>query len=151
MLVCGLNPGRVSAEAGVSFANPGNRFWPAVLETGLVSQDRDVDHSLLHHGVGFTDLAKRTTAKAEQITDAEFRSGASRVERLVRWLQPARLLMVGLTGWRQGVDRGAEAGWQPQPFGGVPAYVMPNTSGLNAHETLESLAAHVEKAQAGPN
>ena len=151
MLVCGLNPGRVSAEAGVSFANKGNRFWPAALHTGIVSQARAADHALLHHGVGFTDLAKRTTERADQITEAEFRSGASRLERLVRWLQPSMLLMVGLSGWRQGVDRRAEAGWQAEAFGGVPIYLMPNTSGINAHETLESLVAHLEKAQAGPS
>lgn len=151
LLVCGLNPGRASAEAGVSFANAGNRFWPAAMATGIVSQERAADHALLHHGVGFTDLAKRTTARAEEITSAEFRSGASRVERLVRWLQPAVLVMVGLTGWRNGVDRRAESGWQQELFGGTPVYVMPSTSGLNTHETLETLTAHLEKAQAGPN
>lgn len=150
MLICGLNPGRVSAEAGISFANRGNRFWPAAIGAGVVSQDRAPDHALLHHGVGFTDLAKRMTDRAEQVTTAEFRSGAARVERLVRWLRPSSLVMVGLTGWRLGVDRRAVAGWQAEPYGDTPVYVMPNTSGLNTHETLVSLTEHLEKAQAGP-
>jgi TDG/mug DNA glycosylase family protein len=151
MLICGLNPGRVSAEAGVSFANPGNRFWPAAIAAGVVSEERAPDHALLHHGIGFTDLAKRTTERADQITAAEFRSGAARVERLLRWLQPSCLVMVGLGGWRHGVDPAAASGWQDESFGGVPVYLMPNTSGLNTHETLASLTAHLEKAQAGPN
>ena len=150
MLICGLNPGRVSAEQGVSFANNGNRFWPAALAAGIVSEDRAHDHALLHHGVGFTDLAKRTTARAEEITAAEFRSGVSRVERLVNWLRPSIVVMVGLSGWRQGVDRNATSGWQPTPFAGAPVYLMPSTSGLNAHETLVSLTEHLENAQAGP-
>lgn len=149
MLVCGLNPGRVSADAGVSFANRGNRFWPAALAAGIVSEDRSPDHALLHHGIGFTDLAKRTTERADQVTPAEFRAGAARVERLLRWLQPSCLLMVGLTGWRHGVDRQADSGWQEQRLGGVPVYLMPNTSGLNTHETSATLTAHLEKAQAG--
>ena len=150
VLVCGLNPGKVSADLGVNFANTGNRFWPAAIAAGLVSEDRAADHALLHSRVGFTDLAKRTTTKADEINVAEFRSGASRLERMVRWLQPEVFLMVGLTGWRQSVDRKAASGWQPAPFGGRPVYLMPNTSGLNTHETLETLKAHLEKAQAGP-
>lgn len=149
-LICGLNPGKVSADAGVSFAKNGNRFWPAALTSGLVSRDRDPDHALLHDRVGFTDLAKRTTPRAEEITANEFRAGATRVERLLRWLRPEVFVMVGLGGWRQAVDRNAVAGWQPEPFGDTPVYLMPNTSGLNAHETESSLAAHLEKAQAGP-
>lgn len=151
MLVCGLNPGTTSAKMGVSFAKSGNRFWPAALAAGIVTQDRAIDHALLHHGVGFTDLAKRTTSRADQITSAEFRSGSSRVERLVRWLQPACVLMVGLGGWRTGVDRRAESGWQPDSFGGAPVYLMPSTSGLNTHESVDSLTKHLEKAQAGPS
>lgn len=150
MLVCGLNPGKVSADLGVNFAHAGNRFWPAALAAGLLSADREPDHALLHSRVGFTDLAKRTTTKADEINGAEFRSGAARVERLLRWLQPEIFVMVGLTGWRHGIDRKANSGWQPEPFGGCPVYLMPNTSGLNTHETLDSLVAHLEKAQAGP-
>ena len=150
-LICGLNPGKVSADTGISFAKNGNRFWPAALAAGLVSKDRDPDHALLHDRVGFTDLAKRTTPRAEEINAAEFRAGAARLERLLRWLRPEIFVMVGLGGWRQAVDRTADAGWQPERFGSTPVYLMPNTSGLNAHETLESLSAHLEKAQAGPN
>ncbi len=150
MLVCGLNPGVTSAKDGVSFAKKGNRFWPAALAAGVVTQDRAIDHALLHHGIGFTDLAKRTTSRADQITTAEFRSGASRVERLVRWLTPRSVVMVGLGGWRTGVDRQAESGWQAKPFGGAPVYLMPSTSGLNTHESVDSLVKHLEKAQAGP-
>lgn len=149
-LVCGLNPGQLSAAQGVSFANNGNRFWPAALTAGIVSEDRSPDHALLHHGVGFTDLAKRTTSRADEITAAEFRSGVARVERLVGWLRPSMLLMVGLSGWRDGLDRKATSGWQPNRFAGTPVYLMPSTSGLNTHETEASLTLHLEKAQAGP-
>ncbi len=36
LLVCGLNPSVYAADAGVGFARPGNRFWPAALAAGLV-------------------------------------------------------------------------------------------------------------------
>ncbi len=149
-LVCGLNPGHHSVAEGYSFAGPGNRFWSAALDTGLVSTDRDVEHAVTVDGVGFTDLAKRSSRRADEITAAEFRAGAARLERLVAWLRPHRLLVVGLTGWQRGVDRSARAGWQA-PFGGQPVYVMPSTSGLNTHETLATLRDHLREAQGPPS
>ena len=38
LLCVGLNPSLYSADAGVGFARPGNRFWPAMLAAGLVSR-----------------------------------------------------------------------------------------------------------------
>jgi len=55
---------------------------------------------------------------------------------------------VGLTGWRAAVDRQASTGIQPELFGGRPAYVMPSTSGANAHTSLGDLAEHLKLALA---
>ena len=146
LLVCGLNPSLYSADRGVGYARPGNRFWPAALEAGVVRRDRDPQHALTTGGVGMTDLVKRATVAAAELTGAEYRVGAARVERLVRWLEPAAICFVGLAGWRVAVDRGAVAGRQPQPFSGRPAYVMPSTSGLNAHASLADLVRHLAAA-----
>src|SRR5690606_32435711 len=67
LLVCGLNPSLYAADAGVGFARPGNRFWPAALAAGLVSVDRDPLHALVHHGLGMTDLVKRATVSAAEL------------------------------------------------------------------------------------
>ena len=150
LLISGLNPSHYSADAGVNFARAGNRFWPAALAAGIVTEDRSLDLALADHGVGFTDLAKRATVRADEITASEFRSGAARVERLVAWTQPKAFVMVGLGGWRHAVDKHAKSGWQQDLFGGRPVYLMPNTSGLNTRETVESLAEHFRTAQAGP-
>ena len=37
-------PGLMSADVGVSFARPGNRFWPAALASGLVTRALDPFH-----------------------------------------------------------------------------------------------------------
>ncbi len=148
LLVCGLNPSVYAADAGVNFARPGNRFWPAALAAGLVSRDRDPWHALLVDGVGFTDLVKRATVSATELTAAEYAHGESRVGWLVGLVRPAAVCFVGLTGWRTAVDRAATAGWQPGGFAGVPAYVMPNTSGLNAHARPADFAAHLRAARA---
>jgi TDG/mug DNA glycosylase family protein len=146
LLVCGLNPSVYAADAGVGFARPGNRFWPAALAAGIVTRDRDARHALAHHGVGMTDLVKRATTGASELTRDEYRSGMERVERLVRWLKPGAVCFVGLAGWRAVVDRRATAGIQPDGFADRPAYVMPNPSGLNAHVRVDDLADHLRVA-----
>jgi TDG/mug DNA glycosylase family protein len=148
LLICGLNPSLYAADAGVGFARPGNPFWPAALAAGLVSVDRDPDHALRHHGIGMTDLVKRATVAADELRTAEYRSGLARVERLVRWLRPGALCFVGLAGWRAAVDRRARPGPQQEGLAGVPVYLMPSTSGLNARTSRDELMAHFRAAAA---
>ncbi|HKF91338.1 MAG TPA: mismatch-specific DNA-glycosylase, partial [Acidimicrobiia bacterium] len=137
LLVCGLNPSLYAADFGVGYARPGNRFWPAARAAGLVECDRDAIDALARHGMGMTDLVKRATTGASGLAAAEYRKGAARVERLVRWLRPGAVCFVGLAGWRAAVDPHAASGEQAAGFGGVPAYVMPSTSGANAHARLD--------------
>lgn len=150
ILVVGLNPSEYAADAGVAFARPGNRFWPAALATGMVTRDRDPRHALLAHGVGLTDLAKRATPRAQWLTDAEYRDGAERVGRLVEWLQPTVVCFAGLAGYRAAIAPRAPAGWQPRLFGGRPTYAMPSPSGANQQATVDLIAEHLLTAAAGP-
>ena len=143
VLIVGLNPSPYSADHGIGYGRPGNRFWPAALKAGLVSVDRDPRHALSCHGVGMTDLVRRTTARADQVERVEFEAGFERAQRLVTWLRPKVCCFVGLSGWRQVVNRKAVAGWQASSIGGSLVYVMPHTSGLNAHSRLEDLVGHL--------
>lgn len=142
ILVVGLNPSPLSADVGVGFARPGNRYWPAALASGIVSVDRDPLHGLVAHHVGMTDLVKRATARADELGASEYRDGVVRLGRVVEWLAPGIVCVVGLTGWRHAVDKRAVAGPQPELLGGRPVYLMPNPSGLNAHITVDGLAEH---------
>ncbi len=146
LLVCGLNPSQYAADRGVGYARPGNRFWPAAVEAGILTRPHEPLHALTAHGVGMTDLVKRATPRADMLSADEYRAGTARVERLVHWLEPRAVCFVGLAGWRAAVDRRAGTGLQPKPFGGRPAYVMPSTSGLNAHSSRADLVAHLIEA-----
>lgn len=148
VLLCGLNPSEYSADVGTAFARPGNRFWPAALAAGIVHRDRDPRDALLSHGIGLTDLVKRATPRADVLTKGEYRVGAARLERLVRWLRPPVVCFVGLSGYRAAIGRHAVAGEQAGGFGGAVAYVMPNPSGINAHVTVGDLAVHLRAAAA---
>ena len=96
-----------------------------------------------------TNLVRRATPRADALTADEYRDGAARLERLVAWLQPASVCFVGITGYRVAVDRHASLGWQAQTFAGVRTYVMPNTSGLNAHAKPADFVEHLRVIAAG--
>ena len=148
MLVCGLNPSLVAADAGYGYAGPTNRFWTVAVAAGVVTRPRDPLAALGEDAVGMTDLVKRATPNADGLTVAEYQAGARRVARLVEWLQPGVVVFVGLAGWRAAVDRRAGPGPQPAPFGAAPAYVLPSTSGRNARTTPAELADHLRRARA---
>ena len=148
VLVCGLNPSLAAADAGFGFAGATNRFWPAALRAGLVSRRGDPLRALTVDAVGMTDLVKRATTGTKALQRAEYATGAERVGRLVAWLRPRLVLFVGLEGWRSAIDAHARPGLQAGPFGRAPAYVMPSTSGLNAHARPADLIAHLRAAQA---
>jgi TDG/mug DNA glycosylase family protein len=145
LLICGLNPSLYSADRGVPFARPGNRFWPAAVRAGLVTRERD-PLDAFRRGIGTTDLVKRATASATELRPREYAAGLARVEGLVRRYRPAATCFVGLDGWRCSVDRRAQPGWIAGGFGGRPAYLMPSTSGRNARVPLDELARHLHAA-----
>ncbi len=148
LLICGLNPSVYSADAGVPFARPGNRFWPAAIAAGLVTQPRD-PRAALRRGVGFTDLVKRATPGASVLSAREYAAGVTRVAALARLYRPKAICFVGLDGWRAAIDRRAVPGWITGGFGDCDAYLMPSTSGRNAATPPAALAAHLRRAWIG--
>lgn len=149
VLVCGLNPSLLAADTGVPYGRPGNRFWPAALQAGLCARDRD-PWAALASGVGFTDFVKRATRGAKDLSSDEYAAGLERLDDCVRFFQPRTICFVGLDGWRRTVDRGANEGWVSGGFADRPAYLMPSTSGLNAHCRLEDFVAHLRRVKRGP-
>ncbi len=155
LLFVGINPGLWTAATQTHFAHPGNRFYPALLLAGVL--DAPVDPSagmtdadrtrFTSRGLGITNLASRATAKASELTATELRTGGEQLRRLVRTRRPAVVAVAGITAYRQAFgERTAQVGRQPEPFEGAELWVVPNPSGLNAHETTASLA----QAYAGP-
>ncbi len=100
------------------------------------------------HGMGMTDLVKRATPRADELTKDEYRAGVTRLERLGAWLRPGAICFVGLAGWRSAVDRTAQPGVQTHGLGETPVYVMPSTSGVNARVSPAELSRHLHAAAA---
>lgn len=147
VLLVGLNPSLHAADAGVGFVGPSNRFWRAAVESELITEPKDPHRALLVDRVGMTDLVKRATKKAGEISKSEFRAGLQRLELMTGLLQPEIVCVVGVTGWRAATGEPATIGPQTRRLGGCRVYVMPNPSGLNAHTNHEDLVAHFRLVQ----
>jgi len=105
---------------------------------------------ILDAGIGVSNLVSRATARADELSREELRAGAAALgERVARW-QPRAIAVVGLTAYRDGFHRPkAVAGRQDEGIAGLATWVLPNPSGLNAHDTVATLArAYAEPARA---
>ncbi len=151
VLLCGINPGLWSAATGYHFARPGNRFWPALHLGGFTPRQLGPDEQerLLGYGLGITNLAARATARADELTREELTAGGEVLYDKVVRLAPRWLAVLGVTAFRTafGMQR-AKVGRQEQEFGGAQLWILPNPSGLNAHFTLDQLAAQFASLRA---
>ena len=144
VLFCGINPGLYSAFTGHHFARPGNRFWPAIQRAGFTERllSADEDQTLVRYGCGITNLAARATATAAELSAVELRAGRERLAAVVDQFQPVAVAVLGITAYRTAFDQPKAAqGRQPQSIGATELWVLPNPSGLNAHYSLDDLAA----------
>ncbi len=151
LLFVGINPGLLSAAVQAHFARRGNRFYPALRGAGII--DRDIDASggfepadlryLEGRGIGITNLVARASARADELDSAELVAGGLRLTTLVAEIRPKVVAVLGITAYRLAfTDRSAKPGRQPADLCGAQLWVVPNPSGLNAHETAGSLAVH---------
>ncbi|MCG7631089.1 mismatch-specific DNA-glycosylase [Gordonia McavH-238-E] len=155
LLFVGINPGLWTAATGAHFARPGNRFYPALARAGIVDHVIDASRGmsdadrtlLLDRGVGITNVVSRATATAAELTVDEFRDGGRRLRERVRVIGPRVVAVAGITSYRSAFGRrDAVAGRQDETWDGAQLWVVPNPSGLNAHETVDTLAAAYRRA-----
>ncbi len=142
VLFCGINPGLYSAATGWHFARPGNRFWPALHQSGFTGRQlKPAEQAeLARYGLGITNLAPRATAQAAELTDAELRAGATRLRALIDARRPRYVAIAGVTAYRAAFARPrAVIGPQQDQLGTARLWILPNPSGLNASWTLPRL------------
>jgi TDG/mug DNA glycosylase family protein len=158
LVFVGINPGLLTAARQIHFGNPANRFRPALVAAGLLEppvdgapgMSREDLDTLVMRGVGITNLVPFATARADELTKAQLVDGRTRLESFVAEHRPRVVAVLGITAYRAAFGRaGATAGRQPEPIGDAELWVVPNPSGLNAHESVTSLAvAYAEPARA---
>ena len=159
LLFVGINPGLWTAATQTHFAHPANRFYPALLRAGVITaadlavrrddRRRPRPPALARHRdhqPGPPRLRPGRRADAP-------RSCAPAAPSWRRWSRrtsPRVVAVAGITAYRTAFGKPkAVLGRQPEPLAGSELWVVPNPSGLNAHDTVATLAeAYGEVARA---
>jgi TDG/mug DNA glycosylase family protein len=149
LVFVGINPGLLTAARQIHFGNPANRFRPALVAAGLVEPPldglpgmtrADLD-ALAARGVGITNLVPFATARADELTREQLLEGRHRLETFVAEHRPRVVAVLGITAYRTSFGRPrATTGLQTERIGDAELWVVPNPSGLNAHESVATLA-----------
>ena len=155
LLIAGINPGLRAVAVQAHFGGGSNRFYPALYRAGIVDrrinagagfEPADLAH-LKRRGIGITSLVPRASARADELHLAELLEGARLLDQKVREIHPGAVAMLGVTAYRTAFGRPkAVPGLQPETLGGAPLWVVPNPSGLNAHSSVNDLAAAYREA-----
>lgn len=143
VLFCGINPGLYSTATGYHFARPGNRFWKVLHLAGFSERllHPSEEHELLESGYGITSFCKRTTARADELTQAEIVEGGKILVKKLEKYKPQTLAVLGIGAFRTAFQKPqAKLGLQEEKIAGVDVWLLPNPSGLNAHYQLNDLA-----------
>ena len=150
-LAVGINPSLPSVRAGFYFANPRNRFWPALNASRIVDSPLEPGADAIRvlverYKIGFTDIVKRPTAGSAGLRPAEFREGAVRLSAIVDRHAPEVVWFQGAQAWRAFArhacrDVSGPVAWGPQPgtIGASRIFVTPNPSPANATYSLPEL------------
>jgi TDG/mug DNA glycosylase family protein len=131
-IFCGINPGRVSADAAAHFANPRNDFWRLLHDAGFTPRlfDPQEQFALLELGIGVTNAAARTTLGSGDLRRGDF--DPERLERVAVELDPVAIAFVGKEAYRGLFNERPELGPQWRTLGPTALYVLPSTSPANA-------------------
>ncbi|HTA06914.1 MAG TPA: G/U mismatch-specific DNA glycosylase [Streptosporangiaceae bacterium] len=151
VLFAGINPSLYSAASGYHFARPGNRFWPALHQSGFTSRRLQPEDQplLLGLGLGITNVVARATARADELDADELQAGGQALAALAGSLRVSWLAILGVTAYRTAFGlRQAVVGPQGGRLGGAQVWILPNPSGLNAHWSAAALAAEFGRLRA---
>jgi TDG/mug DNA glycosylase family protein len=146
----GFNPSVRSGETGHHFANPNNRFWKILFESGLTPRKYvpEEDYKLLEIGYGMTNIVSRPTKAADEITLEEYRSGREILKEKIKRYTPKIVCFVG-KGVYQQYSKKKYIPWGLQEETVVPGtldFVAPSSSGLVRMKIEEIIGIYAQLA-----
>ncbi|MET1179101.1 mismatch-specific DNA-glycosylase [Peribacillus simplex] len=134
ILFVGFNPSIRSGQTGHHYANPNNRFWRILFESGLTPRKYEPteDSSLLELGYGFTNIVSRPTKGADEITKEEYIKGRKQLKRKIEKYKPKLVCFVGKGVYQEYRQlRKISWGLQEEPsLNETIEFVAPSSSGL---------------------
>jgi TDG/mug DNA glycosylase family protein len=142
VLFCGINPGLYTAAVGHHFGRPGNRFWPALHQSGFTKQllSPFEERELLKSRLGMTNVVAYATASASELSKEDFVKGGCALTRKIGRYRPGIVAVLGVGAYREAFARAkAVIGEQDERIADARVWVLPNPSGLNANYQLPDL------------
>jgi len=146
VLFVGINPGVRSALTGHHFAGFSNRFWKLLFASGLVPEPVTYldDDRLPAWGYGITNIVARATRGIGELRPEEYIAGRTRLRAKVRRYRPKVVAFVGITVYRAMFPERIgplTIGLQQDRLDGSSVFLLPNTSGRNAHYSFDQMLA----------
>lgn len=131
VIFCGVAAGTRSAEVGMYYAHPGNRFWQVLFETGLTPRRLSPAEmeALPGFGIGLTDIAKDAAGPDSAIPKTAF--APARLAALLEACRPAFIAFNGKNAAQAALGRRVDYGEQASLSlcGAIP-WALPSTSGM---------------------
>jgi TDG/mug DNA glycosylase family protein len=130
----GFNPGELSAHVGHYYANPQNQFWNLLFESRLVPErlTPEEDERVLEFGIGLTDVVKRWTPSAGDLTATDYREGIPSLKSRLLEARPCMVAFNGKGAYKRFCGHEVDHGWQRERICGSRIFVLPSTSPANA-------------------
>jgi TDG/mug DNA glycosylase family protein len=154
VVFCGLNPGLSAAAAGHHFVGRSNRFWRVIHLAGFTPAEilPAKDRTILHYRCGLTTVVERPTARADQLSAADFAASAAQFEQKIARYAPRFVAFLGKAAYAALSDR-RDIAWGPQTatLGGAAVWMLPNPSGRNRAFGLDQLVSAYRELQQTAN
>ncbi len=152
----GINPSRYSVDKGFAFARPGNRFWPTLNASGLAPEPLEPGRAAIEilfsrYAIGFTDVVKKPSRRADELEEDDFARGAQLLYRKLLRYQPHIAWFQGVSAYGKflehalGLRRRISPGLQAERVGATAVFVSPNPSGANPAANPKALLPFYRK------
>lgn len=142
VVFCGINPALSAAVSGHHFSNRSNRFWRVLHLAGFTPMEirPEKDRTILDYHCGLTAVVERPTARADELSAADFAGAAASFEQKIRRYAPRVVAFLGKPAYAAlSGKRDINWGLQAATFGGAAVWVLPNPSGRNRAFILDQL------------
>jgi double-stranded uracil-DNA glycosylase len=131
VVLCGTAASTVSAKASAYYANPQNKFWRILHETGL-TPERLQPHQfrdLLQHRIGLTDLVKTHSGMDHQVRSGFGADARARLRASIIKYAPTFLAFTSKTAGENFLGGKRAYGEQSEMLAATRIWILPSTSG----------------------
>jgi double-stranded uracil-DNA glycosylase len=152
VVLCGTAASTVSAKASAYYANPQNKFWRILHETGL-TPERLQPHrfrELLQHRIGLTDLVKTHSGMDHQVRSGFGADARARLRASILKYAPGFLAFTSKAAGENFLGGKRAYGEQSEMLAGTRIWILPSTSGAaNGAWRPEVWHAFADRVRAG--